>query len=185
MNLQEFLRTLDQAQWTYFVSRPPHGDGTRIYAVGVGEIWEVDFLEDGTIEADIYRVADVTAEPITDPAVLKSAFGRMSRAWQEAANDLGIAFESPFYMTGTSGDSVSCAGHLPAFGGPLGSVIVSREDADEAFDLADAHGYHVSGLNPRYYERYDRARFIDTLSDWGWYGEGPPPSWYKADRAAQ
>jgi hypothetical protein len=27
--------------------------------------------------------------------------------------------------------------------------------------------------------RYDRAAFIKTLNDWGWFGDSPAPAWYQ------
>ncbi len=104
----------------------------------------------------------------------------MARAWQEAARDLGFRFISPFRFRDTSGQEHDCAGWLPDFGAPRGALILSRHDSDEAGQAGDAAGYYVSGLSPRYYETYDRALFIDTLNDWGWYG--PPeraPAWFR------
>ena len=34
------------------------------------------------------------------------------------------------------------------------------------------------GLNPLYYEHYDRELFTETLNDWGWFREGTPPDWF-------
>jgi hypothetical protein len=179
MNLYEFLRRLEQADWPYFMTRVPYDDGTRVYAIGADEIWEVDFSDDGSFEAEVYRLADVNADPISNPAVLERAFGRLARAWKTAAADLEIRFVEPFQLTDETGAAVQCAGYLPDFGGSKGTVIISREDPDSACEMAIANGYYTSALNPRYYERYDRTHFIETLTDWGWFGKEPPPAWYK------
>ena len=66
------------------------------------------------------------------------------------------------------------------FGGPSGTVIVSRYDSlpEEVVDAADEAGLFTSGLSPSY-EIYDRAAFASALSDWGWFGEPTKvPSWF-------
>jgi hypothetical protein len=45
---------------------------------------------------------------------------------------------------------------------------------------ADDERRLFSQLSP-WYLRYDRALFVDTLNDWGWFGEGPLPSWYSGE----
>ena len=155
-------------------------DGTRVHAVGADEIWTVDFMDDGRLSAEAYRLT--SEKPITDPSALESLFGRMARSWSEAALDLGFRFESPFTFYAPSGRTRSCAGYLPDFGGRRGALIVSREDPIDAAEAAEELGYYVSALSPRYYERYDRTRFIDTLSDWGWFGSADAPSWLRKPR---
>jgi hypothetical protein len=105
----------------------------------------------------------------------------MAQAWLEAAADLGIEFQSPFCMRTNDGREVWCSGLLPHFGGPKGTVIASRDDPDEALDVADALGYYAPGLSPDCYETYDRASFVEALSDWGWYGPAErQPKWLTA-----
>jgi hypothetical protein len=104
----------------------------------------------------------------------------MARAWQEAAKDLSIRFISPFRFRDPSGKEYACTGWLPDFGAPKGALILSRQDSDEAELAGDAAGYYVSGLGPKNYETYDRALFMDTLNDWGWYGlPERAPAWFK------
>jgi len=45
--------------------------------------------------------------------------------------------------------------------------------------MAELEGdYFSTGLNPRYYDKYERESFIETLSDWGWNGdESKKPDW--------
>jgi len=106
------------------------------------------------------------------------AKGRMARAWRAAARDLQVRFESPYAME-YKGTVYWCSGWLPDFGGPLGAIIAGLETAEEIFDVADALGYFASGLNPLYYECYDRESFIETLNDWGWFGDpANAPTWF-------
>lgn len=37
---------------------------------------------------------------------------------------------------------------------------------------------YLSKLSRSYLD-YDRALFVATLNDWGWFGQGRPPSWYR------
>lgn len=91
----------------------PYGDGTRVCAIGADEVWVVDFFEDGTLEADVYQLRDVNAPPLRTPDALEMAFGRLRRAWSEAAADLGIRFVESFSLERPDGGTVQCAGHLP------------------------------------------------------------------------
>ena len=104
----------------------------------------------------------------------------MAQAWLDAADDLGIRVSHPFKFVAASRVEVETVGvHLPDFGGPKGTVLLCRFDPDHISELLDGTGYYTSGLNPRVYEPYRRATFVQALSDWGWYG--PPneaPSWY-------
>ncbi|MCP3930771.1 MAG: hypothetical protein GY705_16915, partial [Bacteroidetes bacterium] len=64
------------------------------------------------------------------------------------------------------------------FGTELGTIVLDMDD----IDIADNHipkEYCWSGLNSNNYNRYNRDQFIDTLEDWGWYGdETKRPAWY-------
>ena len=102
----------------------------------------------------------------------------MAVAWREAANDLGVRFESPFSME-FLGRVVWCSGWLPDFGCKNGAIIAGRFSVDEIFDAADTLGYYASGLNPIHYEQYDRESFMETLNDWGWFGDKEKaPTWF-------
>jgi hypothetical protein len=107
----------------------------------------------------------------------------MAKAWLDARDDLGIRVIHPFKFRSSSGEEAETVGvFLPDFGCPEGMLLTNRFDSDHVIDLADDTEYYSSGLNPEYYEPYQRDRFVQTLSDWGWYG--PPeetPSWYDPD----
>ena len=59
-----------------------------------------------------------------------------------------------------------------------GVLITGRKTDKEAIVMADLKGdYFSTGLNPRYYDKYERESFIETLSDWGWIGKNEKPKW--------
>jgi hypothetical protein len=138
------------------------------------EKWTVAFDEDGLSAHFCYR--EVRNRSDREDEVW-SLFGRMKRAWQEAARDLQIAFISPYTFV-HDGIVHEVTGLLPEFGCPKGTLITSPSDPEEARDATWQSDYHTSILNPYHYSRYDRDRFVETLRDWGWAGEGPPPAWY-------
>jgi hypothetical protein len=106
------------------------------------------------------------------------ANGPMARAWRAAAEDLGVRFESPFSLD-HDGVVYWCAGWLPDFGGPKGTIIACMYSLDDVFEVVEQHGFYASGLSPYYYWNYERERFIETLNDWGWFGgSGEPPTWF-------
>jgi hypothetical protein len=97
----------------------------------------------------------------------------VSRAWGEAAADLGIRVTAPYTAADAPGGPVEFLALLHDFGGPRGTLVRSMHAPP--LQLA---GYFVSGVNPAVYAVYDRQTFVDALQDWGWYGEGAPPAWY-------
>ncbi|MEW6746582.1 MAG: hypothetical protein AB1486_27905 [Planctomycetota bacterium] len=108
----------------------------------------------------------------------------MARAWRKAAADLSVDFISPFTVKGHDGREFTCCGLLPHFGSPKGTVIVSRfdfsdeDEEDAAEEAIERGGYYSSGLNPYYYEKYDRSLFVSTLREWGWFGpKSQRPKW--------
>jgi hypothetical protein len=55
------------------------------------------------------------------------------------------------------------------FGSPNGTICVLLGDQVRPAPQEPADVSQLSLL----YLRYDRALFVDTLIDWGWFGEGP------------
>ena len=98
----------------------------------------------------------------------------ISNAWTEAAADLGIRVVAPFSLVADD-QSVMFEAHILDFGGPKGAVVGNHESD---FGVAKAFGYWSSNLYPSY-RKYNRQLFIDTLNDWGWFGDGgAKPIWY-------
>lgn len=103
------------------------------------------------------------------------------RAWRQAAADLGIVVLSPFTLTADSdGGAVECVALVEQFGSPNGTVVMGRHDsAEQARVAAKAQGRFFSLIDEASYSLYDRSLFIETLDDWGWFGEiRQAPGWY-------
>jgi len=99
----------------------------------------------------------------------------ISEAWRQAAADLGIRVVAPVELS-VDGKTERFEAHILDFGGPKGTVVTGRDG--EWGDLRKRHGYYYSNLFPSY-RTYARQHFIDTLNDWGWFGEkGKEPAWY-------
>ncbi|HUC33236.1 MAG TPA: hypothetical protein VMS14_07515 [Ilumatobacteraceae bacterium] len=98
-----------------------------------------------------------------------------SRAWQEAAMDLGVEVIAPGVIDGFEFVAI-----LPDFGSPGGAAVLTYDDSlrGPAANAAEARGYFVSIVNPQIYRVFQRERFIETLDDWGWFGTENAPEWY-------
>jgi len=102
------------------------------------------------------------------------------QAWIDASEDLGFRFVHPHTFTTKGGRQIIAGGWLPDFGSPLGALIITRFDSQEASDGSEDTDYFISGLNPAQYEPYCREVYVETLNDWGWFGpEEQIPSWFK------
>lgn len=104
---------------------------------------------------------------------------RSLKAWKTASKDLGIEFIHPYIFKGIDGEEYEAVGLLPDFGNGKGVILTDRKTSDDVFFMANLmNDFHITLLIPRYYEVYDRERFIQTLSDWGWIGtESQKPDW--------
>jgi len=71
---------------------------------------------------------------------------------------------------------------MPDFGGPQGTLLLTRFDPESMDRSQDETDYYSSGLNPESYEPYRREIYMETLNDWGWFGAGSPPSWFTGIR---
>ncbi len=103
---------------------------------------------------------------------------RVIHAWHEAAQDLRISIEAPFWLPTPTGP-IRYLLRVEEFGLPKGTLIGDMNDEwrDDAQAAAD-NGYHFSALNPLHYEKYDREAWTRTLNDWGWCGDpGDRPEW--------
>ena len=101
----------------------------------------------------------------------------ISKAWLEAAKDLGIRVAAPF--TVQSDQPITYEAHVIDFGGPKGTVVGVLDDKLE--DCRATQGFYRSNLSDSY-RRYEREHFIATLNDWGWYGpEGLRPGLYTGE----
>jgi hypothetical protein len=102
-------------------------------------------------------------------------------AWRQAAQDLGVAVRAPFMLAAdTDGEAIECIALIEQFGSPNGTVVLGRHNSSESTrHAAKAEGRFVSLVDEASYFSYDRSLFIDTLNDWGWFGErSRAPDWY-------
>ena len=116
---------------------------------------------------------------------MRDESGRIAAAWRAAAADLGILLTSPVTLRGPTDADMEFIALVHDFGALSGTLLCTLADDPPAFALAVAHGYNVYALSPEFYSEYRRADFIELLNDWGWFGEGLPPSWYNPDSVSR
>jgi hypothetical protein len=105
-------------------------------------------------------------------------------AWRQAADDLGITLRAPYILEPGSGtDGIECIALIEDFGSSNGTVVFGRHSASElARSTAKEQGRFVSLLDEDSYSSYDRSLFIETLNDWGWFGDPDRvPEWYTGE----
>jgi hypothetical protein len=175
MKLLEFLKRVSKEKFDIQIKYFDSTSSVEVQVDAIYEKWVVSFDESGDFSSYMRYELATDAE---DPDALFGLFDRPQKAWEEAARDLGIAFIGP-YKFSVNGDWYSVTGLLPDFGSEKGTLIMTRKDDDEAIHMASAAEYYTSYLSPYSYDRYDRDQFIETLTDWGWFGKGKPPAWFK------
>jgi hypothetical protein len=100
---------------------------------------------------------------------------RIVEAWREAASDLNIRLVAPFEWLSPEGIVQPFEGYLPDFGGPNGMVFLYL--GHESRSMPDQFYWSKVGDS---YRIYDRTFFIETLNDWGYFGdESLMPSWFR------
>jgi len=102
---------------------------------------------------------------------------KLIKAWEKASKDLDIQIETPFLLKTDNGE-IRYDLLIKNFGSELGTLIITTDNMSE-FDKAEKFGFYCSALNPFYYENYDRENYIETLTDWGYFGKQEnKPEWY-------
>ena len=101
-----------------------------------------------------------------------------SLAWVTAAADLGIRVTAPYTAKDDRGGASEFVAYLPDFGSSKGTLVWYMPDPIPRDGLWNKVTYFVSVLNPALYAVYDRTRFIQLLTAWGWSGRGDAPEWY-------
>lgn len=111
----------------------------------------------------------------------KNNFHKLISAWRKAEKDLLIKIIAPFDLTDENGQEINYWLLVKDFGSKHGTLILSADDTTD-FGIAEKHGYYCSALNTKSYDKYDRELFIDTLNDWGYFGdEANKPKWYNGE----
>ena len=107
---------------------------------------------------------------------------RLIEKWQRAKKDLGIEFVAPYELEIHPGVRIRADLWVPQFGGKEGTLVVTEYSGIEPhLSRIRELGYGFSVLEePSRPESYDRATFIDMLSDWGWTGQPEKkPGWVR------
>jgi hypothetical protein len=107
---------------------------------------------------------------------------RFFQAWAEAALALGVEVRLNYYSPQLERP---VAIFLPHFGGPQGMVIEPilppHFEKDSALaGSAKEVGLFCSFMNANEYAVFDSPRFIEALSDWGYFGKEAKPAWMTA-----
>lgn len=89
-------------------------------------------------------------------------------AWQKAANDLNLNIQIK---------NTDATIYIKDFGSPNGMIITRIGCEINPTEIEDKELFH-SFLGDSY-EVYERKLFVDTLNDWGYFGEiSKSPDWY-------
>jgi len=108
----------------------------------------------------------------------QSLRSQITAAIGAAAAELELSVAVPYHLVTPAGATVEYLALVRGFGAKIGTLLcLSNEWQSLSALRGEQGGYYVSGLYPGY-GRYDRQQWIDTLNDWGWHGDGAPPSWY-------
>lgn len=106
---------------------------------------------------------------------------RVSDAWRRAATDLGIDVVAPYEVVDeTTGVSARALAFVPRFGSQAGTLVISSAASNLGCSTwARDRGAFLSIVNEGAYADYDREVFVDTLNDWGWFGDAQrAPAWF-------
>lgn len=106
----------------------------------------------------------------------------MDEAWKKAEQDLEIEIDFKLTLLLKSGRKTFVL--IRNFGAPRGTIVTSIDDTQDFGELQKL-GFHCSAIGNSYLN-YDRSLFVDTLNDWGFFGEAHrKPSWYTGENWTQ
>jgi hypothetical protein len=101
-------------------------------------------------------------------------------AWKIAAQDLGLDITRPLKMN-TENGKVNYPVLVKNFGGKKGTII-ARHALFMDYPIPKHKDYYFSAVNADSYSKYDRDTFIETLEDWGYYGDkANKPEWFNGN----
>ena len=99
-------------------------------------------------------------------------------AWKLAQNELGLELIVNYVMNTSSGKVVFPV-FVKKFGRKKGTLISTHTDFRDNSMPSDKD-YYFSIINENQYSKFDKALFIETLEDWGYYGKADTvPKWFK------
>jgi hypothetical protein len=99
-------------------------------------------------------------------------------SWKTAAKDLNIKIQSPFYVLTKNEKKLKFDLFVENFGSQKGMIVMSISNM-HGLKAVKENGFSFSALNFKRYSIYDRQLFIDTLNDWGYFGDlTKTPEWY-------
>jgi hypothetical protein len=178
MKLFEFLKLLDNEKYPFKIDYLVWIGYIRVTVNTFSKTEIYDFDENGIVDYTELTETISTEDQKTINSKILDLIDRPTRTWIEASNDLNIRFIHPYIFKGVDNNEYQATGLLPDFGFGKGVLITSRKDDDEVSKMAEiTNEYFMTGLNPYHYDKYDRLSIIETLSDWGWIGNGEKPNW--------
>ncbi|MBV8978592.1 MAG: hypothetical protein JO261_12410 [Alphaproteobacteria bacterium] len=93
-------------------------------------------------------------------------------AWKNAALDLGIRVVAPFEYDSGKIHPILFEAYLLDFGSREGAIVMSEKSRAPIMGKWSSDVYES-------HQTYSRQVFIETLDDWGWYGnKAKTPPWY-------
>ena len=106
-------------------------------------------------------------------------------AWSKAADALGVSISGPLLLKLEDGSMVAVDMLVKDFGAPHGTAVCSNYETVRPYmgRIREAR-YTVSSFrsDPEGSE-CSAADLISLLSEWGWCGTGPAPSWVDSAHA--
>ena len=179
MTLFAFLKLVNKEKFPFRLEYEQWSGNVKVFVDTFSGLEVFSFDENGVVEFLEYHETIVTEDLSVIKSKINGLINRPEQAWIDAAKDLGIRFIHPYKFLGSNNVEYEVTGLLPDFGSGKGVLIADRKSDDEAVLMADlSNDYGMTGLSPRYYDKYDRDSFIQTLSEWGWIGdESEKPDW--------
>ena len=90
-------------------------------------------------------------------------------SWKEAATDLGLVIEFPFYLRNEQEEMVEFGFLVKSFGSSSGTIVITIDQDIRDKTILDSD-FFISALGAGYL-KYDRHLFIETLNDWRYFGK--------------
>lgn len=152
IGLHEFLAKISNEGLQYNIKYNSMLSVVIVEINTITDIWHVLFDEDGLKEIKLYSYQIEKK----NPRIIDDLFNRYERAWNAAAEDLGIEFISPFIFQNTMGETCRVTGLLPQFGAPNGVILCPSSDERNCAFSQELEGYAQEKLFSPFYDKYDR-----------------------------